>query len=58
MDEKNKYKEALELAGKLALSSEAVIKSDIFTLYDNLRQLDKDLSHYNKYIFDWSLKKG
>jgi len=52
-----KEKEALLLAGKLAIASWIAIGSNIHTISENLKNLKKVLKEYDDYIMEWAVNK-
>ena len=44
--------EALKLAGKLAMASHKLIRSDVFFLSSNIEELSNALRDYDNFIFE------
>jgi len=58
MEQIDKYKGALKLAGELANAAQLVLNTDIRVIGKAIIELDKTLDEYNNYIINWSMKNG
>jgi len=54
MTELERYRDALALAGKLAIAAGRVTSADVEVLSNRVADLKKALSEYDDYIIDWS----